>query len=217
MKHMLKENMPRERLMHSPTSLSSAELLAIILKSGTKKENVLEISHKLLQKYGSKLQHCSVQELSQEYGIGIAKACQIVALFEFHKRIPKEKKVVITSPKDVAKIFSQKLQHNQKEHFIALYLDVKGNVINEKTVTIGLANASLAHPREVFHGAIKSMAHSVIVIHNHPSGDPTPSEEDLLITKKLEESGEIVGINLIDHVIIGKGSYWSWSENRQKV
>jgi DNA repair protein RadC len=217
MKHILKENRPRERLMHSASSLSSAELLAIILKSGTQKENVLEISHKILQKFGSRLQYCSVQELSQEHGIGIAKACQIVALFEFHKRIPKDKRITVNSAKDVAKIFSKKLQNNQKEHFIALYLDVKGNILSEKTVTIGLANASLAHPREVFHGAIKSMAHSVIVIHNHPSGDPTPSEEDLLITEKLEESGEIVGINLIDHVIIGKGSYWSWNENQQKI
>ncbi len=213
---MSAENRPRERLeLEGAVVLSTAELLAIILKSGTKKENVLEISNKLLSKYGmDKLATCSVIELMAEYGIGRAKACQIVALFELHRRFEAKEKqhALITSAKDVALLYLPRMAHLPQEHFLAVYLDSKNRMICDQTITIGILNASLIHPREVFHGAIKNLAQAVIVLHNHPSGDPAPSAEDIRITRILEKTGELMGIRLIDHVIIGRNSWWSWRE-----
>lgn len=214
---MAPENRPRERLqLQGAEALSTAELLAIILKFGTKKENVLELGNRLLSKYNvEQLSSCSLPELMNEYGIGKAKACQIIALFELYKRMNngvKKETVIVSGAKDIAELYQSKLNHIHKEHFRAVYLDTKNKIIADQTITIGILNASLIHPREVFYGAIKHLAHSVIVIHNHPSGDPAPSEEDLKITKILEKTGEIMGIKLIDHVIIGKDSWWSWRE-----
>jgi len=211
------ENRPRERLQkEGPRSLSPAELLAIILKSGTKKENILEISNRLISKYGlQNLAHCSLQQLQQHYGIGPARASQVIALFELYTRIGcAQDKKKISCAKDVAELYLPKTQALQKEYFIALYLDTKNNIIAEETITIGILNSSLVHPREVFHGAIKHLAHSVIVLHNHPSGDPEPSAEDLEITKNLVKSGKLMGIPLLDHVILGKNNWWSWAENK---
>lgn len=214
------ENRPRERLQKEGSqALSSAELLAIILKSGTKKENILEISNRLISKYGlHNMSACTLQQLQQQYGIGPARASQIIAVFELYKRIsytPERKK--INSAKDVAEIYLHKLQALQKEHFIAIYLDTKNNLIASETITVGILNSSLIHPREVFHGAIKHLAHSIIVLHNHPSGDPEPSAEDLHITKILEKTGRLMGIPLLDHVILGKESWWSWIESNCKA
>ena len=209
------ENRPRERLQHEgATALSTAELLAIILKSGTKKENILEISNRLISKYGlQNLSQCSLQQLQQQYGIGPARSSQIVALFELHKRMDfNQEKKKIACAKDVAEIYLPKVRHLQKEQFIAAYLDSKNNLITDETITVGILNSSLIHPREVFHGAIKHLAHSLIVVHNHPSGDPEPSAEDLQITKILEKTGKLMGIPLLDHVILGKDSWWSWAE-----
>ncbi len=213
---MSAENRPRERLEKEGAKvLSTAELLAIILKSGTKKENVLEISHKLLSKYGlERLSSCSLPELTQEYGIGKAKACQLVALFELYQRVhtPHGDKIPITRAKDIVQLYQAKLQSLPKEHFVAVYLDTKHHIICDQVISIGVLNASLVHPREVFHGAIKNLAHSLIVLHNHPSGDPAPSVEDREITKRLHKTGEVMGIHFIDHVIIGKNGWWSWKE-----
>ena len=215
------ENRPRERLKKQGVSaLSTAELLGIILKSGTKKENVVEISNKLLSKYGlEKLSECTLQELSSEHGIGNAKSCQIISLFELFRRFQSRntKMEKIVSAKDVFNIFHPRLAELKQEHFIALYLDTKNKIISEKTITIGTLDSSLIHPREVLYGAIKSLARSVIVIHNHPSGDSSPSKEDLLVTDKLKESSEIIGIEFLDHIIIGKGNFWSWSENKHTI
>lgn len=210
------ENRPRERLQREgASSLSSAELLAIILKSGTKKENILEISNRLISKYGlQNLSNCSLQQLQQQYGIGPARASQIIALFELFKRINyNQEKKKISCAKDVAELYFPKMQSLQKENFLAIYVDTKNNIIAVETITIGILNSSLVHPREVFHGAIKHLAHAVIVVHNHPSGDPEPSPEDLQITKILEKTGKLMGIPLLDHVILGKDSWWSWTEN----
>lgn len=210
------ENRPRERLQKEGASaLSSAELLAVILKSGTKKENILEISNRLISTYGlQNLSHCSLPQLQQQYGIGPARSSQIVALFELYKRINcKNELKKISSAKDIAVIYLPKVQALQKENFITLYLDAKNNIIADETITVGILNSSLVHPREVFHGAIKHLAHSIIVLHNHPSGDPEPSQEDLNITKVLEKTGKLMGITLLDHVILGKDSWWSWAES----
>ena len=210
------ENRPRERLKSQGSAvLSNAELLALILKSGTKTENVLEICQKLLAKYSlSGLSRCTLGELQQEHGIGYAKACQLLAVFELYKRTPTPQQArPITQAADVAEVYLPKLAHLQKEHFIALYLDTKHRIICDQTITIGILNVSLIHPREVFHGAIKNVAHSVVVLHNHPSGDPTPSAEDLGVTKRLAKTGEVMGIPLLDHIILGNNSWWSWKES----
>jgi DNA repair protein RadC len=212
------ENRPRERLQkEGAQALSSAELLAVLLKSGTKKENILEISNRLISKYGLiNLSYCTLQQLQQHYGIGPARASQIVALFELYKRIScNQDKKKISGAKDVAEIYFPRTQHLQKEHFIALYLDTKNNLIADETITVGILNSSIVHPREVFHGAIKHLAHSIIVVHNHPSGDPEPSPEDVQITKILEKTGKIMGIPLLDHVIMGKDTWWSWAESHK--
>lgn len=209
------ENRPRERLQKEGSqALSPAELLAIILKSGTKKENVLEISNRLISKYGlQNLSSCSLQQLQQQYGIGPARASQIVALFELYTRVNyNQYKKKINCAKDVAELYLPKTKALQKENFIAIYLDAKNNIITNETVTVGILNSSLIHPREVFHGAIRHLANSIIVFHNHPSGDPEPSSQDLHITKILEKAGKLLGIPLLDHVILGKDSWWSWAE-----
>jgi len=212
----MSQDRPRERMERAgPQVLSNGELLAILLKSGTKKENVLQISYGLLSKYGlQNLSRTSLQELCQEHGIGKAKACQIVALFELAKRIPlkENEKIPILKSRDLARTYITKMQDLQKEHFVAVYLDSKNKIIVDHTITIGTLNSSLVHPREVFHGAIKHLANAVIILHNHPSGDPTPSEEDLEVTRVLEETGSIMGIQLLDHLIIGKQKWWSWKE-----
>jgi DNA repair protein RadC len=177
----------------------------------------LEISNKLLSKYGlEKLSQCTLNELNREYGIGQAKSCQILALFEIFRRFNQAKPEAnkITSAKELAQIYLPKMSHLQQEQFVAVYLDTKNKIIGEQILTIGTLNTSLIHPREVYHGAIKHLANSLIIIHNHPSGDPAPSIEDLEVTEKLQETGEIVGIKLLDHLIIGREKWWSWKENR---
>lgn len=215
---MSAENRPRERLEQSGAgALSDAELLAVILKSGTKKENVLEMCHKLLAKYGlAKLQHSTLQELMQEHGIGKAKACQLVAVFELFRRAQRNKveNAVVRRAEDIARLYLPRMQHLQQEHFVAIYLDARNRIITDQTITVGILNASLIHPREVFHGAIGNLANAVIVLHNHPSGDCTPSGEDLSITQRLHKTGETMGIELLDHVILGSDGWWSWREHR---
>ncbi len=209
------ENRPRERLQqHGPTTLSTAELLAIIIKSGTKQQDIITLCNTLLSKYSlQQLSHCTLQELTQLHGIGPARASQILALFELNRRTTQTKKQTIKTPEDIASLYQKKLQHLQQEHLIALYLDTKNNIIKDQTITIGTINASLIHPREIFHGAIKNLAKSIVIIHNHPSGDPTPSESDITATHQIHEVGQLVNIPLIDHIIIGKNSYWSWQES----
>jgi len=210
------ENRPRERLQkEGAQALSPAELLAVILKSGTKKENILEISNRLIARHGlQNLSNCSLEQLQQQYGIGPARASQIIALFELCKRVKyTQEKKKISCAKDAAELYLHKTQSLQKENFMAIYVDTKNNIIAEETITIGILNSSLVHPREVFHGAIRHLAHAVIVLHNHPSGDPEPSAEDLEITKNLAKSGKLLGIQLLDHIILGKDSWWSWSES----
>ncbi len=213
---MSSENRPRERLeAQGAAALSQAELLAIILKSGTQKENVLEICQKLCAKYSlEQLADCSLQELMSEHGIGKAKASQLIAVFELLRRARQSKTTgaEIRKAEDVARMFEHKVSHLKHEEFLAVYVDAKNKVIAEESITKGILDASLIHPREVFHGAIKHLAHALIVIHNHPSGDPSPSEEDIEVTKKLAKTGEIMGIPLLDHVILGKERWWSWKE-----
>ncbi len=215
-KDISSENRPRERLAKSGVSvLSDAELLAIILQKGTKKENAIDMSNRLISKYGvDKLSSCSLKELQEIKGIGKAKASQIIALFEFNRRhnLAKQKGKPIRSAKDVFEYASSKLDGLAQEYFLILHLDSKNRVIKDETVSIGTLNASLVHPREVFKSAIKENANSIILVHNHPSGDPSPSEEDKQITERLFDAGELLSIKVLDHVIIGNDGYYSFRD-----
>ena len=201
------ENRPRERLQAlGPSALSDAELLAIILKTGNKGENVIDMSNRLFSKYClGKLSGCSLVELQEIKGIGGAKACQIQALFELGRRQSRANVLSkpLNSPKDVFDYLSPRMSHLEQEHFVVLLLDSKNRVKKEETVFIGTLNSSTIHPREIFKSAIKESANAIIVAHNHPSGDPTPSEEDKEITKQIVKVGHELNIEILDHVIIG--------------
>lgn len=211
------ENRPRERLKKNGVKvLSDSELLAIILQNGTKKENAIDMCNRLISKYGiDRLSTCSLKELQKINGIGIAKASQILALFEFNKRhnLSKQNGKSIKSPKDVYDYIHPKLNDIDKENFIVLHLDTKNKIIKDEIISIGTLNSSLVHPREVFKSAIKESANSIILVHNHPSGDSKPSIEDKEITEKLYDAGELLNIKVLDHVIIGKDEYYSFNEN----
>jgi DNA repair protein RadC len=215
-KDFSEEQRPRERLCkHGASILSDAELLAIILKIGNKEENVIEMSHRVIAKYGlEKLANCSLQELQQIKGIGNAKACEILAAFELAKRanICGAEKKNIKSAQEVFNYFLPKMRDLTQEQFHILLLNTRNKLIKEELISLGTLNGSLIHPREVFKSAIRESANSVIIVHNHPSGDPAPSREDEEITSKLVEAGEVLGIKVLDHVIIGKDKYWSWKE-----
>jgi len=210
------ENRPRERLeKRGPSVLSDAELLAIILKTGNKDENVIDMSNRLISKYGvDKLSNCSLAELQEIKGIGNAKASQIIALFEFNKRhnISKQNGKPIKTAKDVFDYCSPKLSGVDKEHFMILHLDTRNKIIKDEIVSVGTLNSSLIHPREVFKPAIKESANAIILVHNHPSGDAEPSEEDKKITDILFKAGELLSIKVLDHVIIGKDSWHSFKD-----
>jgi DNA repair protein RadC len=209
---------PRERLItDGPESLSNQELLAIILRTGTKDESVLQLANRLLKKFEGlrMLKDATVEEITSIKGIGLAKAVQIIASLELGRRISRlqyDDRYVIRSPEDAAKYVMEDMRFLTQEHFVSVYLNTKNQVIHKKTVFIGSLNASIVHPREVYKEALKRSAASIICIHNHPSGDPTPSREDIEVTKRLAECGKIIGIELLDHLIIGEQKYVSLKE-----
>jgi len=205
---------PRERLLkYGPEALSNAELLAIILRTGSRKENVVNMSSRILSEYNIKqLSQANVAKLTQIHGIGAAKASQIAAVFELARKLEgftDEPKRKIRSPADVYSLLYPKMREHKREKLVALLLDTKNNVTREETVSIGSLNANIVHPREVFKAALMESSASVIISHNHPSGDPTPSREDIAVTEKLVEGGKMLGIDVLDHVIIGDGRYVS--------
>jgi len=214
-----KENRPRERFEKlSAVALSSAELLAIILQKGSLGENVVDMCNRLISTYGiDNLSDLSLKELQKIKGIGPAKAMQIKALFEFSKRpdLSRSNGKSIKSGKDVFEYATQRLAGNDKEYFMILHLNSKNRVIKDELVSIGTFNASLIHPREVFKSAIKESANSIILVHNHPSGDPAPSEEDEEVTGRLFDAGDLLDIKVLDHVIIGSNDHYRFRENRR--
>lgn len=209
---------PRERMVNNgPESLSTHELLAILLRTGTKNESVLELSGKLLKKIGGlrMLKEASVQEIMGIPGIGKAKAVQILAALELGRRIHQlsyDDRYVIRSPEDASNYVMEEMRFLSQEHFVCLFLNTKNQVLHKQTVFIGSLNASIVHPREVFKEALKRSAASIICIHNHPSGDPTPSREDIEVTRRLSECGKMIGIELLDHIIIGEHKFVSLKE-----
>lgn len=209
-------NKPHHRLRSKGESkLNPAELLSLILWSGKKGENAIDVSNRLLNKYSfNKLTTLSLTELEKE--VGKIPAVKIKAMFEIFKLTNWVKrggfKPTIESAQDVYNYFVDFLSGKKKEHFYVLCLDTKNRIIErEVLVSRGTLNSSLIHPREVFKEAIKRSANAVILVHNHPSGDCNPSDEDLRVTEKLVSAGELLGINVLDHVIVGEGC-WSWKE-----
>jgi len=211
-----RQERPRERLQKfGPEALSAQELLALIIGRGIPKKSVMNIAQELLAKFGNvkAIGQATIEELSQIKGIGLAKAAQIKASFELGRREelePELKHFDIKDPEAVVRAIRASVKDKAKEHFKLILLNPRNKIIGISTISIGTLNASLVHPREVFKDAIMHSAASVVLAHNHPSGDPEPSEDDLKITKKLVESGKILGIEVIDHIIIGKNDYYSF-------
>jgi len=212
---------PREKLLAlGPDALNEHELLAIILGQGTRDTSALELANQLLSTYEGlrHLQKASLEELMQVKGVGTAKAASIMAAFEIGRRVSKdvESRFLIKSPEDVTRIVKQiliqEMRDYDREHFMVLYLDRKGGLIVKEDISIGGLHSSIVHPREVFKTAVKRSAASMILAHNHPSGDPAPSREDIDITRRLIEAGHIMGIEILDHVIIGENTYCSLKE-----
>ena len=204
---------PRERLKrHNAESLSDAELLAILVQSGFRGENALDLSNRIISLFGiEKLNSLSLSELMKIKGIGLAKAAKLVAAFELNKRVNSGKicEKVISNASDIANYYMEKLRDKKKEYFIAVFLDSKNKIIKDEVISIGTLNSSLVHPREVFKEAIKNSANSIILVHNHPSGNVEPSEEDYRVNQKLIETGEIVEIKVLDHLVVSKEEFRS--------
>jgi len=219
-KDLPESSQPRERfLKHGPEVLSDAELFAIILRTGVVGENVMEMSNRLISEFGLvNLFECSLKELQVIKGIGPNKAMQLLAMVELGKRYDQEKNSIkkITCAEDVFKLFHNDFKNKKQEHFSILMLNTQNNIIKKEPLTIGILNASVIHPREVFKPAIKNSCNKIILVHNHPSGDPTPSEEDLEITRKMIEVGEELEIRVLDHIIVGDNNWWSWKEKTLK-
>ncbi len=205
---------PRERLIrHGSRALSNAELLAIILRTGTKQENVLSLAARILTEYSLKeLAAASVSELRKIHGISDAKACQIAACFELARRLAEERgndKPVVKSSGDAFMLLHPRLAQSRVEVFAGIYLNSKNRVLRLVEISTGGLEASVVKPREVFRIALEESASRVIVAHNHPSGDPEPSSEDIAITVALKRAGELLGVELLDHLIVGDGRYVS--------
>ena len=197
-------------------SLSDAELLAVLLGRGNTNENAVDISNRVLKSFNfDKLSGLSFHELKTEFKNQVP-AMKIQAMFEIFRRTNRLKdkgfKVKIKNAEDVYNYFKDELEVKNKEHFYALFLDTKNRIIGEELISVGTLNASLVHPREVFNPAIKSSANSIIIVHNHPSGDSKPSKEDEIATNILKKAGNVLGINLYDHIVICKDEFFSLKE-----
>jgi DNA repair protein RadC len=206
---------PRERLsMLGAEAISNAELIAILLRSGVEGINVIQLAQKLLLELGGLdgLHRTPYEELCQQHGIGPAKAAQIKAAIELGRRLSKatqEEKPIIQSPEDAASILLYEMGALEKEHLRAVLLDTRNRLMKVADVYRGSLNAALIRIGEIFRDAVRINAASMIVVHNHPSGDPTPSPEDVVVTKAIVEAGKLLDIEVLDHIIIGKGRYVS--------
>ena len=212
------EDRPRERLISKGAdSLSDEELLAIIIGTGTRDKNVIELSREILETFSyENLSDIEVSELIKIKGIKSAKASSIVASLRFGQRIAQktiEKKITkISSSEDIYNYLKNELADKKNEYFYAILLDTKNVIISKEVISIGTLDASLVHPREAFKPAVKKSAKSIIFVHNHPSGDFSPSNDDFKTTQRLVEAGDILDIKVLDHIIIGKYGYYSFKK-----
>ncbi|UTJ07785.1 RadC family protein [Arcobacter roscoffensis] len=204
---------PREKLLKlGSQNLKDYELLAVLLGSGVKNKDVITLSKEIIKLFEDDFENLDLEKLLLVHGLGNAKACQIVSAIELSKRyLIKNNKVKISSSKQVYEEL-RKYHHKQQEYFLTLYLDGANHLVDTKVISIGTLNQSLVHPREVFSYAIEKRCASIIVAHNHPSGILKPSNEDINITKRLQDSAKILGIELLDHVIFTKEGFYSFQE-----
>ena len=222
-KNWPKEERPRERLHEKgPEALSDAELLAILLVTGASSRGLtaLDCSRMLLKEHLSlrNLTRVSLAELCRIPGVGPVKASRIHAALEIGRRAVSQKRrmgTVFQISRDVFDEYSIRLRDAKQETFAVILLDSKNRYLREKTVALGSLNQSIVHPREVFRPAIQGAAASVILVHNHPSGDPSPSDEDVRVTERLVEAGKLLGIQVLDHIIVGEGRYFSFFDQRR--
>ncbi|MBU7008738.1 DNA repair protein RadC [Peptococcaceae bacterium DYL19] len=209
---------PRERLFRDGVeALSTVELLAVLLRTGSDSMNALDLAAMLLTKTGGLLGlvKSELEELYSIKGIGPAKAAQLKAAIELGKRLAFEvsdPRKAIKSPRDVFDLLKERMRYLDREHFTAVFLNTKHHVITIETVSVGNLNSSLVHPRELFKNSIKRSAAALVLAHNHPSGDPSPSAEDVEITRRLVEAGKLIGIEVLDHIIIGENGFTSLKE-----
>jgi DNA repair protein RadC len=209
---------PRERLQsYGPGSLSTSELLAIILRTGTKSESVINLGSRLLAQFGglAGIARASFSDLCNIHGLGVAKAAQLKAALELGKRLmvaSPEERPQVKSPTDVANLLMMEMGFLDQEHLRVVLLDTKNRVLGMPTIYIGSINTSVLRVGELFREAIKANSAAVIVVHNHPSGDPTPSPEDVRITQQLVEAGKLLDVEVVDHLIIGQQRYVSLKE-----
>ncbi|WP_333783806.1 RadC family protein [Acetobacterium sp.] len=222
-KEMPEDERPQEKMTrYGAGSLSNAELIAIIIRTGTRDATSVDVGRQVLKYFENDLSqfyHMDILELERNKelsGIGKVKACQIKAAIELGIRVNRKNpmQVKVTSPQSVADLLMDEMQYLKQECFKILLLDTKNKVIKVEGISLGILNASLVHPREVFVKAIKQHSAAIILAHNHPSGDPEPSPEDKNITKRLFDAGELLGIPVLDHIIIGRGTFMSFKQEK---
>ena len=218
LKELPPEERPRERLLHKGAdALTDAELLAIIIRDGTRSESALDLARRLLTKFGSlrELRHKSPVELCDVDGIGPARAAQVLAALAMASRVG-EKKLIkgegFTGSRDVFEHFYSKLRYEKKEHFLCVLLDTKNRILREVDISTGGLNAAMIQPREILRTAVAESAGAIILVHNHPSGNPKPSADDVNVTLQLKTVCDAVGIRLLDHIIIGEEGYVSLAD-----
>lgn len=221
MKEMLGSEQPYEKCILSGAKvLSDAELLAVIIRTGTKGEKSIELSSKVLTLSSNNqgilgLNHLSYHDLLKIKGIGKVKAIQILCIVELSRRIAKasaRNNLSFTSPVTIADYYMEDLRHEEQEHLILMMLNTKSKLLCDKVLTKGTVNASLISPREIFIESLRNDAVFIILVHNHPSGDPLPSKEDIAVTMRIKEAGTLIGVLLLDHIIIGDNRYISMKE-----
>ena len=212
---------PREKMIQNGSqTLSNAEILAILIRTGTKDLSALDVANRILSLSDDGIRHlseCSIEDLAAVTGIGPSKACQILAGVELGKRMTRARLMnprVLNHPREVASYLIEDMKDLRQEWFRILLLNNRKQVLGYETVSVGTLNASLVHPRDVFEKAIRKNASTIILVHNHPSGNPSPSDEDRALTKRLTEAGALMGIEVIDHVIVGNGNYYSFKEHQ---
>ncbi len=210
---------PVEKALHRGiSSLSNAELIALLIHTGTKEKSAIRLSEEILGAFPEGIGafgSCMAEDLLQIEGIGRVKACSILASVELGKRIaalPQTERIAVETPEDIAAMFMERLRYEKKEHFKCVLVNAKGEIISIDDVSVGELSSTVVHPREAFHMAVRKSAAAVIFVHNHPSGDPAPSKEDISTTERLAACGELLGIRVLDHIIIGDGRFSSMRE-----